>query len=122
MPALVTSMSNMPVMLFVPPNTSSPTDLSTGSDSPVIFAWLMADSPEMILPSAGMLSPGRTRTRSPGCNVLAATSTSPLSVILCAFSGVKCINEAIAARAPRALRDSINSTMIMKKAINPASR
>ncbi len=121
-PALVTSMSIEPVRLIVPPNASSPTPLSTGSDSPVMFAWLMVELPVTMRPSAGMLSPGRTRTMSPGRSSLASTSTSPSSVTFCGGVGVMRMSASIEAFAPRAVRSSMSIEMSMMKAIAPDSK
>jgi len=43
--------------LIVPANTSSPTSLSIGSDSPVTGAWLTALPPATTVPSSGIFSP-----------------------------------------------------------------
>ena len=61
---------NEPVLLTVPPMTSSPASLSTGIGSPVSIDSSTAEAPVVSTPSTGTRSPGRTRTRSP-------TSTSP---------------------------------------------
>ena len=63
--ALVTSISSEPSPLIVPAKTSSPGFLSTGTDSPVIGAWLTADSPVSTTPSRGILMPDRVATVSP---------------------------------------------------------
>ena len=65
-PTLEAQMSTVPKRLIVPPKTLSPTVLSTGRDSPVITDWSTEVVPERISPSTGMVSPGRTRRRSPG--------------------------------------------------------
>ena len=56
----VTRMSSAPYPLIVPANTSSPADFSTGSDSPVIGAWLTGLAPDTTTPSSGIFSPGLT--------------------------------------------------------------
>jgi hypothetical protein len=55
---------------------SSPTLLSTGSDSPVTIDSSTADAPSTISPSTGIFSPGRTTTMSP-------TSTSSTGMSIC---------------------------------------
>ena len=63
----VAFMSNDPNWLTVPLETASPTPLSTGSDSPVMTAWLIEVCPERMTPSTGTVSPGSTRRMSPAC-------------------------------------------------------
>ena len=55
----------LPVLLSVPPMTSSPTCFSTGIDSPVIIDSSTALAPSVTSPSTGIFSPGRTTTVSP---------------------------------------------------------
>lgn len=49
-----------PYKFIVPLNTSSPVLLSTGRDSPVKADWLIDELPSMIIPSPGIISPGKT--------------------------------------------------------------
>src|SRR5437016_5669578 len=87
-PARGTLISSTPVRFCVPANTSSPGFLSTGSDSPVILAWLNEPCPLMMTPSAATLSPGRMRITSPTANSFAATSSSsPRAVVRRALVG-----------------------------------
>ncbi len=76
LPAFVTRMSSTPVRLFVPAKTCIPGTLSTGSDSPVMVASFTELRPFSTSPSAGTLSPGRTRMQSPGRSSLTWTSRS----------------------------------------------
>ena len=86
-PARLTRISKTPVKFCVPAKTSSPGFLSTGSDSPVMVAWLNEPWPVTITPSAATLSPGRMRMMSPTASSLAATSSSPLAVMRRALVG-----------------------------------
>jgi hypothetical protein len=64
-PVAVTRMRRLPLPLIVPAMALAPGALRTGRDSPVSMASLTSDSPSSTWPSAGMLVPGRTSTRSP---------------------------------------------------------
>ena len=64
-PAFVTRIVMAPNRLIVPEYTSSPTALSTGSDSPVITLWSTVVVPSVMTPSTGIVSPGKTRTSLP---------------------------------------------------------
>ena len=59
------SISSVPSPLTVPAYTGSPGPRSTGTDSPVIVFWSTLERPLTTLPSIGIVSPARTRTRSP---------------------------------------------------------
>jgi len=59
------SISSVPSPLTVPAYTESPGPRSTGTDSPVIVFWSTLERPLTTLPSIGIVSPARTRTRSP---------------------------------------------------------
>ena len=50
---------------MVAPVTSSPSDLATGMDSPVIMDSSTVDLPEVTMPSTGSFSPGRMAMMSP---------------------------------------------------------
>ena len=63
-------MTSEPFLLSVPPVTASPSVFSTGSGSPVIIDSSTDERPSITLPSTGMLSPGRTRSRSPALHVV----------------------------------------------------
>ena len=59
-PIAVTRTSRAPVPLTVPAKTRSPAARGTGSDSPVIGAWLTSLAPATTSPSSAMRSPGPT--------------------------------------------------------------
>ena len=63
LPTLVAVNLKLPVLLSVPPMTSSPTCFSTGIDSPVIIDSSTALAPAITSPSTGIFSPGRMTTR-----------------------------------------------------------
>ena len=67
---------NVPVALSVPPVTRSPGFFCTGIGSPVSIDSSTFDDPSTRTPSAGMDSPGRTRTRSPVRSSSIGTSSS----------------------------------------------
>ena len=121
-PARLTFTSRTPVRLVVPAKTSSPVFLSTGSDSPVMFAWLMEPWPVRMRPSAATLSPGRMRMTSPIFSSRAGTSSSPVAVMRRALVGVSLMSDSIELRAPSAVRVSMISPRSMKNATRPASR
>ena len=75
-PTCVARITNEPVVLIVAPMTSSPADLVTGIGSPVSMDSSTAEAPSTTTPSTGTLSPGRTRSRSPGTTVASSTSSS----------------------------------------------
>ena len=84
-------MSMAPYRFIVPQNTSSPTSLSIGSDSPVIIDWSSDEVPVIISPSTGTLSPGRILKVSPiFISSTGIISSIPL-VILLPVCGVRLI-------------------------------
>ncbi len=100
-PVLVTRKVRDPSPFTAPPMTSSPGLFLTGLDSPVSRASFTEESPSVTSPSAGIFSPGRTRTLSPFASSLTETSeTSPRSSSLCACPGIR---RASFSRAPEAL-------------------
>ncbi len=54
-----------PKRFTVPPRTASPTETSTGMDSPVMAEASTEDDPDMTVPSTGTCSPGRILTTVP---------------------------------------------------------
>jgi len=76
---------------MVPQNTSSPTSLSIGNDSPVIIDWSRDEVPLMISPSTGTLSPGRILKVSPIFISSTGTTSSTPPTILLPVCGVKLI-------------------------------
>jgi len=120
-PARVTSISSVPDSFSVPAKTWSPLVFSTGSDSPVMVAWFTTASPLRTVPSAAILSPGRTRMRSPGERLCASRSSSvPSGKITCARVGVRRTSDSTARSAPRAVRRSISSAASIRNASRPA--
>ena len=73
-PTRVTRTRSAEATLSVPPNTSSPGRVVTGSDSPVSRARLIDDVPDSTTPSAGRVSPALTSMRSPGTSPSAGAS------------------------------------------------
>jgi hypothetical protein len=63
-PTLTASTRSAPVPLIVPPTTRSPDCFSTGIGSPLTIDSSTALLPSRTMPSTGIFSPGRTRTRS----------------------------------------------------------
>jgi hypothetical protein len=76
LPTRVARNTTLPVVLTVPPITSSPGLRDTGRGSPVSIDSSTADAPDSTTPSTGMRSPGRTTTSSPTATVSTATSCS----------------------------------------------
>ena len=75
-------------MLRLAPMTASPLRRNCGKDSPVRIASSTLEMPSCTNPSAGMVSPGRTSTLSPGTSSTAGTSSSaPLASRRCALAG-----------------------------------
>jgi hypothetical protein len=68
--------SRPPVPFRVAPMSRSPSALATGMGSPVTMDSSTLLLPPTTTPSTGTFSPGRTRSRSPGCTWSSATSTS----------------------------------------------
>ena len=95
-PTWLTSTWNEPVVFNVAPTTLLPSFLKTGTLSPVIMDSSTKLSPEIITPSTGIFSPGRTKTTSPICNSSTGTSTSFPSRITVATFGDKATNDWIA--------------------------
>ena len=121
-PTRLACMSNAPSWLTVPLNTSSPTPLSTGRDSPVIRDWSMAVCPQIITPSTAMLSPGSTRSTSPIFTASAGTTTSPPSRTMRALRGVIFTRDSMPSRALRTVRSSSSEPSDMMKATSPAAK
>ena len=70
-------MVKTPVLFNVPPNTLSPTFLSSGRLSPVSIDSSSVEPPSVMSPSTGTFSPGLTSTSSP-----TATSPTGMSTVL----------------------------------------
>ena len=121
-PTLVARMSKAPNWFTVPLATSSPSDLSTGSDSPVITAWSTEVCPPVITPSTGMVSPGSTRSISPTCTACASIVSSPRGVMRRAVRGVRRTSFSIPARAFATVSSSSRPPSCMIKATSPAAK
>ena len=90
---MLTSIFIVPLLFKVPDNTSSPSFLKTGIDSPVIIEVSISAFPSMIIPSVGIFSPLFTSTMSFGFKLLANTIFIFLfSSIKLAFTGAKFIS------------------------------
>ena len=68
--------SRVPVPFRVAPISRSPAALVTGIGSPVTMDSSTVLRPSVTVPSTGIFSPGRTRSRFPGCTASRLTSTS----------------------------------------------
>jgi len=91
------------------PITVSPTALATGTGSPVSIDSSMEERPSTTVPSTGTFSPGRTRTRSPGCSAVMSTSSSrPSPRSTRAVFGARPSSALIAAEVFARARSSIN--------------
>ena len=120
-PAPVVRSTNEPRPLIVPATARSPGFLSTGSGSPVIMLSSTNDSPLSTVPSTGILSPGRTDTRSPARNVAIGTSRSMPPANRRAVEGCNPISFLIADEVLPLARSSSNlpsrtKAMIMQEA------
>ena len=97
---------------MVPPNTLSPTALSTGRLSPVTGAWFTALAPAVTVPSSGIRPPGRTRTVAPsGTSFNATVCQPPPGWRMSASSGASAIRPLMALRARSTAIASISSAM-----------
>ena len=76
LPTRVARNVTLPVVLTVPPMTSSPGFLATDIGSPVSIDSSRADAPSVTTPSTGTRSPGLTITASPTSTASTATSVS----------------------------------------------
>ncbi len=117
-PTLVARMVKAPVVLMVAPMTTSPSPLSTGTDSPVTIDSSSVERPRTMTPSTGTFSPGRTTISSPG-----TTSSTGISVSVPPFStravrGASSTRERIAspvpARAPASMSRPSRMIVMMK--------
>ncbi len=103
-------MSSAPSVFRVAVYTGSPISFCRGSDSPVIVASFTAELPATTRPSAGILSPGRMRTRSPGRSSATGTvSTESSGRSRSACSGASSTSRAMD-RRPRSTAKRSNSS------------
>src|SRR6185437_12782399 len=104
-PTCSARITSVPVPLTVAPVTRSPAAFATGIGSPVSMLSSTELAPSSTLPSTGIFSPGRTRSRSPARTASSASSCStPSGPIRTARAGCSRSNARIAApvcrRAP----------------------
>ncbi|MNY05960.1 hypothetical protein D3C86_1386970 [compost metagenome] len=78
-PTFSARITRAPSRLRVPAVTGLAGSLETGSDSPLSMASSTWPAPDSTRPSTGMVSPGRTRRRSPTRMAAVATVSSPSS-------------------------------------------
>ena len=121
-PTFTAFMSKAPNWFTIPLETSSPTVLSTERDSPVITAWFIEVLPDIITPSTGMLSPGRTLTVSPTLTSPAGIIFSLLSVTTLAVSGVRRTRSSIPSLAFFTVSSSSSPPSYMMNATSPAAK
>ncbi len=76
-PILSARRTSPPLWLTVPPITRAPSAFDTGIDSPVTMDSSTDERPSVTMPSTGIFSPGRTRSKSPTAMASIATSSSP---------------------------------------------
>ena len=98
-PTFVARKENPPVVLTVAPYTASPGAFSTGTLSPVSIDSSTDEAPSMTSPSTGSLSPGLTRTTSPGTTSSTPTSNSRPSLRIRARLGCRPISARTALEA-----------------------
>ena len=67
----------LPVVLIVPPITSSPIFVETGIGSPVTIDWSTAEEPSVTTPSTGIRSPGLMITTSPPAALAESAAIAP---------------------------------------------
>ena len=116
-----TRISAEPKRFNVPQKTLSPIVLSTGSDSPVKTDWSTEVEPLTISPSAGMVSPGKTRRTSPTRISSTGTNSSPFSVMRRASAGANSIRFLRPFFARQVVRSSRISPIAMIKATSAAA-
>lgn len=86
---------------MAPPMTLPPVFLPIGVDSPVNIASLTELSPSTMTPSAGIFSPGLTKTLSSTASSLSGTSfTLPSDITLWASEGISFASSSRALEAP----------------------
>ncbi len=123
-PTAVSWTSSAPSRARVPPVTASPARLSTGTGSPVSIDSSTALAPSSTRPSAGMRSPGRTRTTSPARRLPTGTrrssTSAPPPTTSRASPGVRVRMPPIAPAARRRARDSIQRPSRRKEMISAA--
>ena len=113
---LVTRTVSEPSPLMVPAKTVDPVVFSTGTDSPVMGAWLTLEAPATTSPSKGMRAPLRTRIRSSTrTSAAAVSSVLPSSFNFTAVVGASSSSEATARLARVTLQVSSSSAKAKRK-------
>ena len=96
-PTLSARICIVPFSKIVPANTSEPTSLETGMDSPVMLASLIEPSPEMTVPSTPTLAPVLSKRMSPSSTKsMSISSNSPSSFSTSALSGASSVSSLMA--------------------------
>ena len=119
---LVTVTSSAPSSFIVPANTSAPGFLTSGIDSPVMAAWLTADSPRSTTPSIAIFCPGLTISTSPMRTSSVSISINSPSRWIKAREGAKSIRLRIDWRALFIENDSSASLIANKNTTTAPSR
>ena len=118
---LVTVTRRAASALIEPANTGAPGPLVFGMDSPVTGLSSMPEVPSAITPSAGMRSPGRTKTTWPISSVAASTSRIVPPSSSKAVFGTKSASARIEARARSAATPSSTSPTANRNTTSAAS-
>ena len=122
LPTFKALMSTEPKRLIVPQYTLSPIPLSTGSDSPVITDWSTDVCPDIISPSTGIDSPGKTLNISPAFISSSTTSFSPPSVTILPRAGASDTRFFIPLFARSTVISSRMPPIAIIKATSPAAK
>ena len=117
----VAFISKVEYWFIVPLNTSSPTYLSTGSDSPFIIDSSIEPWPFIITPSTGIVSPAITLTISPISISSAFIIISLLSLIILACFGVSFTRISIPDCAFWTVKSSSRAPIVIITEISPAA-
>ena len=107
--AALTVTRSAPSVLMVPANTLSPAVLRLGTDSPVTGDSSTLLSPDTMVPSAGMRSPGRMRMVAPMARLPAGTSRVAPPSSSSAVFGTRLVRARMLARARPAATPSKSS-------------
>ena len=107
-PMRVARKVRVPVVLSVPPTTRSSSRFATGRLSPVIIDSSTPEAPSVTTPSTAIVSPGRTRTRSPTRTSATDRSNSTPSRMTRAVRGARLISRRIASEVWLRARASRN--------------
>lgn len=116
-----TEISSGPSRFWVPPMTFVPFSTDTGTDSPVIDAWLTELKPSTTVPSTGIDVKLGTRTTSPTASVSTGTVLSAPSRTRIASLGRSLTREEIASLVRLIARSSITLERLNRKSKIAAS-